>query len=347
MGQLLPDAQGRLSRKQSVGSRSRSRLPLSPRTFWPQWVRRDPHPSESELLPRASLTHACPLHIGAAHLIRGPSPSPQENPLLELLGEETREAWCCRGGLGPARGPSGEHGPHPSCPVMGGKGRKVCDPGVRKQTRVAHVCVGGGEWGYRPPCVGTDWGGKEGHVGHGSAGRGGNVPPTSPGEHAAHGPRASGLCKRLTTPGVPLPLGLGQLHLRRRPLARAAPSPRGNGSSAWGEQGHSGVGWRGAPRALEGWCPSAREETGPGSHSAGHRQEEEAQQHQSHREDTREGSEPGLCPGPGSREGAWPARGGAVCESWRVAGEVAGACGWRRAQTEALGGPTRTTPSWK
>lgn len=125
MGQLLPDAQGRLSRKQSVGSRSRSRLPFSPRTFWPQWVRRDPHPSESELLPRGSLTHAAsPPHRSCSPLTRGPSPSPQENPLLELLGEETREAWCCKERLRASPRPQGGARASPQLPRWGWEGEE-------------------------------------------------------------------------------------------------------------------------------------------------------------------------------------------------------------------------------
>lgn len=90
------------------------------------------------------------------------------------------------------------------------------------------------------------------------------------------------------------------------------------------------LGGEGAPG-----CPGARDET-----SAGHRQGEEAQRGHAGRAGpgirTRALPRPRLS---GGRVGLW--------ESWRVAGEGGGACRGQRAQTEALGGTTRTTPSWK
>lgn len=90
-GQLLPGAQGQLSRKwcgeqeQAGASDSVSRAPTSPRTFWPQWVRRDQtfrSLSSSRMGPSPQAVP--PPHWCRSPLTQGPPTLTPRNALLEL-----------------------------------------------------------------------------------------------------------------------------------------------------------------------------------------------------------------------------------------------------------------------
>lgn len=211
--------------------------------------------------------------------------------------------WVGRGGSGGSRGP---------CPT---RGRRVT-PGCA-EADTGGVCMGPclcrqscGVWA---PAVGTDWGGKEGRVGRGKCTTKcthGPGPRAVRQTHSTRRPRLSGLDR-----GQPRPRPLAQGWAPsswERGAASGEAFPRGGPSAPpSGEQRRSSVGvGRGSP-GLEGWVPRPR-----CTQRRGHRQGEGAQQHQSHREDTRggrdEGPEPGLCPRPGSVS-PWG--------SWRVVGK--------------------------